>query len=167
MIERSQSEQDATDPGAAPSVALVTGAGRGIGRAVAEQLSAHGLKVVLSARTESQLNDAASACSGDTMTILADMRRQDDIDALFARAEAAWGPIDVLVANAGAAVSGPVAETTDEDWQLMLEVNLTGPFRCIRRAAPSMAVTRPAFAAGVRGSACRRARPRRKGTSGG
>ena len=48
------------------------------------------------------------------------------------------GPVDVLVANAGAGVSAPVATTTDEQWQRMLDLNLTAPFRCLRRAVPAM-----------------------------
>ena len=66
-------------------------------------------------------------------------------DTLFDTVEETWGPVDVLVANAGAGVSARVHKTTDEDWQRMLDLNLTAPFRCMRRALPRMldAVARP------------------------
>ena len=60
------------------------------------------------------------------------------VEAAFATVEATWGPVEVLVVNAGAGASAPLAETTDEEWQRMLDLNLTAPFRCIRRALPSM-----------------------------
>jgi NAD(P)-dependent dehydrogenase (short-subunit alcohol dehydrogenase family) len=61
-----------------------------------------------------------------------------DVDAIFDRVEQEWGTVDVLVANAGAAASAPLARTTDEIWQRQLDVNLTAPFRCTRRAVPAM-----------------------------
>lgn len=60
------------------------------------------------------------------------------VDRLFGQIEEEWGTVDVLVANAGAGVSAPVVRTTDDDWERMLELNLTAPFRCIRRALPAM-----------------------------
>ena len=57
---------------------------------------------------------------------------------VFSTVEETWGPATTLVANAGTALAAPVVETTDEQWQQMLESNLTAPFRCIRRALPSM-----------------------------
>ena len=57
---------------------------------------------------------------------------------MFGEVEGVWGPVGVLVANAGAAHAGRLEKTTDADWQRMLELNLTAPFRCIRRAVPSM-----------------------------
>src|SRR5688572_31888339 len=60
------------------------------------------------------------------------------IDAAFARVEEEWGPVEILVVNAGAATSAPLVKTSDEDWQRMLDLNLTAPFRCLRRALPGM-----------------------------
>jgi len=60
------------------------------------------------------------------------------IDAAFARVEEAWGPVEILVLNAGASMAAPLVATTDEDWQRMLDLNLTAPFRCLRRALPAM-----------------------------
>jgi NAD(P)-dependent dehydrogenase (short-subunit alcohol dehydrogenase family) len=118
--------------------AVVTGAGRGIGRAVAVRLSAEGYRVALTSRSENELHDTAALCAGETLVLPADITSSAAVDQLFTAVEAAWGGVDVLVANAGAAVSAPLVRTTDEQWALMLEVNLTAPFRCIRRAVPGM-----------------------------
>ncbi|MBB6376728.1 NAD(P)-dependent dehydrogenase (short-subunit alcohol dehydrogenase family) [Pseudonocardia eucalypti] len=119
-----------------PMRALVTGAGRGIGRAVAEHLSGRGYRVALTARNEDELHKAAAACAGETLVVPADITSA--VDQVFDRVEAAWGGVDVLVANAGAGSSAPVHRITDEDWSRMLELNLTAPFRCVRRAVPGM-----------------------------
>lgn len=119
-------------------VALVTGAGRGIGREVAVLLSAQGLRVALTARSEAELAATAERCAGETLVVPADVTDAAAVEQTFATVERAWGPVEVLVANAGAGVSARVHKTSDEDWQRMLDVNLTAPFRCIRRALPAM-----------------------------
>jgi len=119
-------------------VALVTGAGRGIGRVVAERLSSEGMRVALTARSADQLAESAAACPGDTLVLPADITTADAVDSLFGAVEAQWGPVQVLVANAGAGVSARVEKTSDADWQRMLDLNLTAPFRCFRRAIPAM-----------------------------
>lgn len=131
---------DSTSAGpAGPRVALVTGAGRGIGRAIAQRLSTEGLRVALTARTREQLEETAVACPGPTLVVPADLTDQAGIEAVFGAVEHEWGPVEVLVANAGAGTSAPLAKTTDEQWQRMLDLNLTAPFRCLRRAVPAMA----------------------------
>ncbi|MGH8894528.1 MAG: SDR family NAD(P)-dependent oxidoreductase [Actinomycetes bacterium] len=125
-------------PTSAAKVALVTGAGRGIGRAVAERLSAEGFRVALTARSLDQLEETAATCTGDSLVLPADITDPGAPDRLFDEVERAWGPVGVLVANAGAGVSARVEKTSDEDWARMLDVNLTAPFRCLRRAIPSM-----------------------------
>lgn len=120
------------------AVALVTGAGRGIGRTVARQLSRSGLKVALNARSVDDLEETAAQCPGETMLVPEDLTRPDGAERVFAAVEEAWGPVDVLVANAGSGLSAPLVRTTDEQWQQMLELNLTAPFRCVRRAVPAM-----------------------------
>lgn len=122
----------------APGVALVTGAGRGIGRAVAQRLSAGGLSVALTARTSQELSGTAARCPGPTLQLTADITDPVAVQELFAEIERVWSPVSVLVANAGAGHSARLEHTTDEDWQRMLELNLTAPFRCMRRALPSM-----------------------------
>jgi NAD(P)-dependent dehydrogenase (short-subunit alcohol dehydrogenase family) len=119
-------------------IALVTGAGRGIGRAVAVRLSSEGYRVALTARTEDELRETAGMCAGETQVLPADITSTEAIDQVFSDVEDAWGGVDVLVANAGSGTSAPLAKTTDEHWAAMLDVNLTAPFRCIRRAIPGM-----------------------------
>jgi len=124
--------------GSSVPVAVVTGASRGIGRAVAVRLSAAGHRVALTARTQEDLEATAAACPGPVLLVPGDLTAPSFADELFGAVEQQWGPVGVLVANAGAAVSAPVARTTDEQWQQMLDLNLTAPFRCVRRALPSM-----------------------------
>jgi 3-hydroxybutyrate dehydrogenase len=119
-------------PGTEGRVALVTGAGRGIGRAVAERLSREGLRVALTARSQAELDATAAACSGPTLVLPRDLLDPSAPDELVAEVTSRWGAVEVLVANAGAGVSARVERTTDEDWQRMLDLNLTAPFRCLR-----------------------------------
>jgi NAD(P)-dependent dehydrogenase (short-subunit alcohol dehydrogenase family) len=120
------------------AVAVVTGAGSGIGRAVALRLSENGLRVVLTARTEQDLVATAAACPAPTLVVPADITAPDAVDAVFAAAERAWGPVGVLVTAAGGGFAARVDRTGDDDWQRMLDVHLTAPFRCVRRAVPGM-----------------------------
>lgn len=119
-------------------VALVSGAGRGIGRSVATALSRSGHRVVLTARSVEDLTATAAECPGPTLVIPGDITEPGFVEELFTRVEAEWAPVDVLVANAGAGVSASIGRTTDDQWQQMLDLNLTAPFRCIRRVVPSM-----------------------------
>jgi NAD(P)-dependent dehydrogenase (short-subunit alcohol dehydrogenase family) len=121
-----------------PRTALVTGAGRGIGQAVAARLAADGYRVALTARSEDQLAETARLCGGETLVLPADMLDPAAPDAVVSRVEEAWGPVDVLVANAGAGESAPIARLTDEMWQRQIDLNLTAPFRCVRRVVPGM-----------------------------
>jgi len=120
------------------TIALVTGAGRGIGRAVARRLSAEGLRVALTARGRDQLQETADGCAGPTLALPADITDPGALEDVFTEVERTWGPVGVLVANAGAGHSARLERTSDADWQRMLELNLTAPFRCLRRAVPAM-----------------------------
>ncbi|WP_214403535.1 SDR family NAD(P)-dependent oxidoreductase [Pseudonocardia lacus] len=120
------------------AVAVVTGAGQGIGRAVALRLAAAGHDVALVGRDTAKL-DAVAAELGGALCVPADLTDAGAADHVFGTVERERGPVGVLVANAGTGLAAPLAETTDEQWQAMLEVNLTAPFRCIRRAVPAMA----------------------------
>ncbi|HEU5044485.1 MAG TPA: SDR family oxidoreductase [Nocardioidaceae bacterium] len=119
-------------------VAVVTGASKGIGRTTAEWLSRSGYRVVLCARDEAALKQVASSLDGEALVVPCDVTVPSDVLSAFETAETIWGSVDVLVVNAGAGASSPLAETSDEDWQRMLDLNLTAPFRCIRRAVPGM-----------------------------
>jgi NAD(P)-dependent dehydrogenase (short-subunit alcohol dehydrogenase family) len=80
----------------------------------------------------------AAGCPGETLVVPADLTAPGAVDEVFDRAEARFGRVELLVANAGAAISAPLARTTDADWDRMLALNLTVPFRCVRRAVPAM-----------------------------
>lgn len=119
-------------------VALVTGAGRGIGRAVAWRLSSAGYRVVLTARSEVELRETAESCPGPALVLPEDITTDGAVDRLLGAATREFGPLEVLVCNAGAGTAAPFAKTTDEQWATMLALNLTAPFRCIRGAIPAM-----------------------------
>ncbi|MGZ5403911.1 MAG: SDR family NAD(P)-dependent oxidoreductase [Nocardioides sp.] len=119
-------------------VALVTGASQGIGAACAAALSTAGHRVALVARNPSALGEVAAGLPGESLVIPTDVLDPVALEAAFARVEATWGPVEILVVNAGAAMSAPIVTTSDEDWQRMLDLNLTAPFRCLRRALPGM-----------------------------
>ncbi len=117
---------------------LVTGAGRGIGRGVARRLSAEGHRVALTARDGDELAATAAQCAGETLVVPADLTAPGAVEYVVSEVERRWGPVQVLIANAGAASAAPLHRVTDEEWQRLLEINLTAPFRCVRRTAPGM-----------------------------
>jgi NAD(P)-dependent dehydrogenase (short-subunit alcohol dehydrogenase family) len=119
-------------------VAIVTGAGQGIGLATARRLVEAGHRTALVGRTLAKLEAAAARIDGPTLCVEADLTVPGQVEDLFSTVERAWGPAEVLVANAGSALAAPITETSDEQWQQMLDTNLTAPFRCIRRALPPM-----------------------------
>ena len=117
--------------------ALVTGAGRGIGRAVALRLAALGPDLVLAARTRSEVEavaEEARARGARADAVVADVARPESVLALFREA----GVVDVLVNAAGVAPSAPLVKTSDEVWRSALETNLSGTFFCLRAALPGM-----------------------------
>lgn len=117
---------------------LVTGASRGIGSVVAARLSAGGHRVALTARGADQLSDVAGKLTGPALALPADVTDPAAADTLFQAVEDEWGPVEVLVLNAGAAVAKPIAMITDDEFQGQLDLNLIAPFRFMRRAIPSM-----------------------------
>jgi NAD(P)-dependent dehydrogenase (short-subunit alcohol dehydrogenase family) len=119
------------------SVAVVTGASRGIGRACAEALAAEGAVVVAAARTGALLEQVAAAANGTIRPVACDVAVPGDVDRLF-RVAADAGGCSILVAAAGVLTKASVEGTTDEDWNATLAVNLTGSFRCSRAAFAQM-----------------------------
>jgi NAD(P)-dependent dehydrogenase (short-subunit alcohol dehydrogenase family)/enamine deaminase RidA (YjgF/YER057c/UK114 family) len=121
-------------------VAVVTGAGRGIGAATARALAEAGLDVVLAARGRDQIERLASelATAGRrSRAVVCDVTSEASVAAL-AREAAEAGPVAVLVNNAGAAGSMPLGRTSLEEWNRLLAVNATGAFLCIRAFLPGM-----------------------------
>jgi 3-hydroxybutyrate dehydrogenase len=125
--------------GIAGRAALVTGAGRGIGRAIALDLAAAGARVVVASRTRAEIDAVAGHAGSGAIAIPADVADPASVRALFAAARKAIGEIDILVCGAGVAPSAPLVKTTDEQWRQAIEVNLSGAFYCLRVALPSMA----------------------------
>lgn len=117
-------------------VVLVTGASRGIGEAIARGLAADGHRVALAARTTEALERIAREING--LPVQMDVSDGASVEAGVAQVRRELGPVEVLVANAGIAVSAPVTATTDADWSAMLETNLTGCFRLTRACVPDM-----------------------------
>jgi meso-butanediol dehydrogenase/(S,S)-butanediol dehydrogenase/diacetyl reductase len=113
---------------------MVTGAARGIGRAVAERLAADGLAVSVIDLTGAE--EAAAAVGGPAHHL--DVTDPDQVDAAVAAHVERFGGLDVMVANAGVAVTAPLLETTDEQWRRTFEVNVLGVVHCYRAAARQM-----------------------------
>ena len=126
-------------------VAVVTGAGRGIGRAIAVGYAAAGAAVVCAARTRAQVEETAAAIAesgGRALAAAADVTREQEVDRLMRRAVEAFGGIDILVANAGTTAHGPVEGSDPEEWWRVLEVNLLGAYLCARAAIPHLKARR-------------------------
>lgn len=123
-------------------VAVITGAGRGIGREIAKTFAAEGAKVVINyvnnqAAAEATLAEI-TATGADAMLVRADVSKRASVKQLFAETKAGYGRIDILVNNAGINKRGWFEEATDDDWDMILGVNLKGPFICSQEVFPYM-----------------------------
>ena len=121
--------------------ALVTGASAGIGAAIARAFGEHGWSVAIGARRSDRLDEVARAITaggGRPFAHHLDVTKPDSIDGFFDAAEAAVGPIDLVVSNAGVGIPGLLHELTVEDLETELATNLLGPMLVARRALPSM-----------------------------
>jgi NAD(P)-dependent dehydrogenase (short-subunit alcohol dehydrogenase family) len=138
--------------------ALVTGGGRGIGAAIATVLRTAGAKVTLLGRNQARLQDTVATLPM-ARAIRCDVTDEAAVGAAFAEARQTFGPVTILVNNAGAAESAPLARTSLELFRRMLEVNLVGTFLCSRAALPDMLETgcgrivNVASVAGLKGAA--------------
>src|SRR5262252_1183284 len=134
------------EPNLSGQVAVVTGAGRGIGAAIAKELAHMGVTVVLAGRTEKTLRETAStidAEGGKAEPIACDVCDLGSVEELAASVEEKFRRIDILVNNAGiGSFSSPLHELTPQAWEKVLNTNLRGVFYCIRGFAPLMIRTK-------------------------
>ena len=122
-------------------VALITGGGRGIGRAIAIGYAAEGAKVVIAARNQDQLDEVTNVIAeqgGDVFAVQADMRSRDEVEKLVQQTIEKYGQIDILVNNAGINPRGFFLETTDEEWDEVWKINVMGVVHCCRAVLPIM-----------------------------
>ncbi len=122
-------------------VAYVTGGATGIGLAVSRAFAARGAAVAIFARNGERAEEAAAAlrgAGGKAHAFAADITRSDDVDAAFAKALEQLGRVDILVNNAGLTRDGLFVRMSDEQWNQVLDTNLTGAFRCSRAVARTM-----------------------------
>jgi NAD(P)-dependent dehydrogenase (short-subunit alcohol dehydrogenase family) len=123
-------------------VALITGGGRGIGRAIALAFAGEGADVAVSARGQAEIDRVAGevqAAGRRAIAVPADVSRADQVRRMLDRTLTEFGRIDILVNNAGYARHFPVAELTEEVWDTTMDVNLKGVFLCTQAVLPDMA----------------------------
>lgn len=122
-------------------VAIVTGAGRGIGRSVAMAFGREGARVALAARTAAELNEVAAfirSQNGAALAVPTDVRQESSVAALVDRTLTEWGRVDILVTAAGVATFGPVVDSELSDWDAMMTVNLRGVYLTCRAVLAPM-----------------------------
>jgi NAD(P)-dependent dehydrogenase (short-subunit alcohol dehydrogenase family) len=127
-------------------VAIVTGASNGIGRGIAEMFAAEGAKTVLVARRGELLDEVAAGIrsnGGEALTVPADLSKEQEIVALFAKVKETYGRLDVLVNNAGVATHINTEDISLQYWQEVIDINLTAPFLCSREAIRIMKAQTP------------------------
>lgn len=125
----------------AGKIAIITGAGRGIGRAVAFNLAGCGCRVILTARTLAQLEQIQqeiSASGGEAITIAADLTRDDEVQRLVEQSQQRFGPPNILINNAGWGKRAPVVKIQPEDLDQTLRLNLRAPMILARSFVPAM-----------------------------
>jgi NAD(P)-dependent dehydrogenase (short-subunit alcohol dehydrogenase family) len=118
-------------------VAIVTGAGRGVGRATARLFASKGARVVLFSRTMAHIEEARQeieSLGGQALAIAGDVAREEDVRSLFQKAKSAYGRIDILVNSAGIVALRPFVDMDTETWDQVIAVNLRGTFLCCREA---------------------------------
>ena len=140
--------------------AVVTGASRGIGAAIAAALAAEGVRVSLFARDEKTLATVAQHLgAAQALAVSADVAEPEAVERAFAAARARFGPVDILINNAGQAASAKFTDTDAKLWNRILGVNLTGTYLCARAAVGDMLkggfgrIVNIASIAGLRGAA--------------
>lgn len=125
-------------------IALVTGAGRGIGRAAAVSLAVQGCRVAITARTSSELDDVGAeirSAGGVALAVTADLMDQEAPRVILEQVAKSWGPVEILVNNAGIGSSAnpkPLVDFDDDFWDLTMALNVTVPYRLTKLVLPAM-----------------------------
>lgn len=122
-------------------VAVVTGAGRGMGRAVALRLAGEGARVVVAEVSPEHARSVAAevrSAGGDALPVVADVSSADEVAALFDAAIKAYGQVDILINNAGIGIGKPLLDYTEADWDRQMGVNVKGVFLCSQAAVRLM-----------------------------
>lgn len=119
-------------------IALITGGGRGIGRAIAIALAREGVRIAVAARTSEQVEEVAGEIGNGAIAVTCDVSDAESVVRMFADVRERLGEVDILVNNAGIAESATLVSTTDELWHRHLAINLSGTFYCTRAALPAM-----------------------------
>jgi 3-hydroxybutyrate dehydrogenase len=118
--------------------ALITGGGRGIGRAIALTFARQGARVALAARTREQVEQVAGEIATDSIALVCDVSDPESVSRMFTDMRERFGDADILVNNAGIAEGATLVTTSDELWHRHLATNLSGTFYCTRAALPAM-----------------------------
>jgi len=119
-------------------VGFVTGASRGIGRASAQALAEEGVRVAIGYREDKEGAGAASALCPGSIVVRIDVTSPESVASAFDEIEKTLGPVEVLVNNAGLRRDGLLMRLKEQDWDDVIATNLTGAFRCTKRALPGM-----------------------------
>ncbi|MDX1479126.1 MAG: SDR family oxidoreductase [Saprospiraceae bacterium] len=122
-------------------VAYITGGSKGIGYGIAEIMLAQGMRVAISSRSETRAAEAArrlDASGHQVLAIGSDVRNLDDEKRAVQQILARWGQLDVLIANAGIGKFAPIQEMSPEDWQDVIDINLTGVFNSVKAGVPAL-----------------------------
>ncbi len=130
------------DLGLRDKVVVVTGASRGIGRAIAETLAAEGARLVVAARSREQLEEVANACAAETLVVATDLREHDAPRKMIEAAVARFGRIDAVVNNAGATRRGDFLTLSESEWEDGFALKFFGTVRCCRAAWTSLQESR-------------------------
>jgi NAD(P)-dependent dehydrogenase (short-subunit alcohol dehydrogenase family) len=118
--------------------AIVTGAGSGIGRAIATRLSNEGARLVLADLDEAAVQNVASELDGESLVHQADVTRAADMEALVSRVTGEWDGLDVMVNNAGVGMAATAPDTAEEDYDMMMDVCVRGTFLGMKYAIPAI-----------------------------